>query len=94
MPSKPRLRCVHCGVKPRSRPRQLCWACYYTRGVREIYSPGGTWTQRSDENETEADLDAIIAEQMQCLPDWYLRENAAQHQSRLGRTAVPVPRQV
>ena len=36
--------CRHCGKKPVSRPRGLCWGCYYTSGVRERYpstSPHG-----------------------------------------------------
>ena len=29
--------CRHCGKAPVSRPRQLCWSCYYRAGVRELY---------------------------------------------------------
>lgn len=29
--------CLHCRRKPGGRPRQLCWTCYYTAGVRELY---------------------------------------------------------
>jgi hypothetical protein len=32
-----RKRCRHCDKKPISRPRQLCWDCYYTPGVRDLY---------------------------------------------------------
>jgi hypothetical protein len=38
--------CVHCDRFPVSRPRGLCWSCYYRPGVRELYPthpwhPGG-----------------------------------------------------
>lgn len=32
--------CVHCGgTRNVSRPRGLCWTCYYTPGVRDQYPP-------------------------------------------------------
>ena len=33
--------CVHCGTRSQSRPRGLCWPCYYTPGVRERYPQSG-----------------------------------------------------
>ena len=30
-------RCRHCGAGKVTRPRGLCWACYYMPGVREMY---------------------------------------------------------
>jgi hypothetical protein len=38
--------CRHCRRAKVSRPRGLCWACYYTPGVRELYpvtSKFGRW---------------------------------------------------
>jgi len=29
--------CRHCHAAPISRPRRLCWSCYYTPGVRGRY---------------------------------------------------------
>ena len=29
--------CRHCHEGPVSRPRGLCWRCFYTPGVREFY---------------------------------------------------------
>ncbi len=29
--------CQHCHATPSSRPRRLCWGCYYTPGVRDQY---------------------------------------------------------
>lgn len=31
------LRCCHCHKKKATRPRRLCWRCYYTHGVRNLY---------------------------------------------------------
>ena len=31
------MLCRHCQRTKASRPRGLCWACYYTAGVRERY---------------------------------------------------------
>jgi len=31
------MNCQHCNELPVSRPRRLCWSCYYTPGVREKY---------------------------------------------------------
>ena len=29
--------CRHCSERKVTRPRGLCWKCYYTPGVRELY---------------------------------------------------------
>jgi hypothetical protein len=31
------MKCRHCLCAPVSRPRGLCWGCYYTPGLRERY---------------------------------------------------------
>ena len=31
------MRCQHCRQAPISRPRRLCWVCYYKPGVRDLY---------------------------------------------------------
>lgn len=35
-----RAMCRHCGSKVASRPRGLCWTCYYTAAIRSQYTPG------------------------------------------------------
>jgi hypothetical protein len=35
------MLCRHCRSAPISRPRRLCWSCYYKPGVRELY-PGNS----------------------------------------------------
>lgn len=32
-----RPMCRHCGVRVASKPRLLCWPCYYAPGVRDLY---------------------------------------------------------
>ncbi len=31
------MPCRHCGRGAVNRPRGLCWSCYYTPGLRELY---------------------------------------------------------
>jgi hypothetical protein len=31
------MLCRHCHTTVVSRPRGLCWSCYYTDGVRDMY---------------------------------------------------------
>ncbi len=39
--------CRHCRKAPISRPRQLCWGCYYTPAIRDRYPPsGGKYARR------------------------------------------------
>ena len=38
--------CLHCHNRPVSRPRGLCWTCYYQPGVRDRYSPIGKFGRR------------------------------------------------
>lgn len=80
MPGKnryPVAPCVHCGKKRPNRPRGLCWQCYYTPGVRELYGVRGkfgAYGRRGLHEPTEAELEATIAEQRKKLPKWWTRE--------------------
>jgi hypothetical protein len=38
-PIAPPRMCRHCGKVRISRPRALCWICYYTVGVRDLHPP-------------------------------------------------------
>ena len=31
------MKCRHCSRRKVNRPRDLCWTCYYTPGVKEQY---------------------------------------------------------
>ena len=38
--------CQHCHQREASRPRQLCWLCYYRPGVRELYPTNSKFARR------------------------------------------------
>jgi hypothetical protein len=40
------MLCRHCGRRLVSRPRGLCWTCYYTPGLRELYPSTSKYAQR------------------------------------------------
>ena len=63
-------RCQHCQQNKACRPRKLCNACYDDLAIRHQYAP---IENHAPLNETEADLDALIAEQSkpENLPPWW-----------------------
>ncbi len=42
--------CRHCNNAPVSRPRGLCWSCYYTPGVRELFPSTSKFGRRGHGN--------------------------------------------
>jgi hypothetical protein len=38
--------CVHCGRGSVSRPRNLCWTCYYTPGVKDQHPSTSIYAKR------------------------------------------------
>jgi hypothetical protein len=38
--------CKHCRDHKVNRPRGLCWTCYYTPGVKEMYPSGSKYARR------------------------------------------------
>jgi hypothetical protein len=42
--------CRHCTKHHVNRPRGLCWACYYTPGVRELYPSTSKYSRRGVPN--------------------------------------------
>jgi hypothetical protein len=40
------MLCRHCGRAPTNRPRGLCWSCYYTPGVRDLYPSTSKFARR------------------------------------------------
>ncbi len=38
--------CRHCQKSNASRPRGLCWSCYYTPGVRALYPSSSKFARR------------------------------------------------
>ena len=72
--------CRHCNRRKVSKPRQLCYRCHLTPGIRCLYPTDAT--MRPDliagrpKTETEADLDRLIAHQRRQLPAWWREESA------------------
>ena len=44
------MLCRHCGRVRPSRPRGLCWSCYYTPGVRDQYPSTSKFARRGLED--------------------------------------------
>lgn len=65
--------CRHCSKFKANRPRGLCWKCYYTPGVRDLFPSTSKFVGKKEP--TQAELDATIAEQMKCLPEWWDKES-------------------
>ena len=66
--------CVHCAKPSRALKRcLLCVTCYGKREVRKMYVE---FVERDLNEPTWEQLEQIIAEQMQCLPDWWWGEFA------------------
>ena len=40
------LICRHCGKGKVNRPRGLCWTCYYTDGVKDMYPSTSKYARR------------------------------------------------
>ena len=67
--------CRHCSQPKVNRPRGLCWSCYYTPGVKELYPPTSKYAPTGEP--TAAEVEALIAEQSANLPDWWDAETRA-----------------
>lgn len=83
------MKCQHC---PRllsnrvGRGRGLCTRCYEDRAVRDLYprrksGPKDCDTPPVDDEPTEAELDALIAEQLKRLPVWWDEDCRAQREA-------------
>jgi len=44
--------CKHCSRSKVNRPRGLCWSCYYTPGVKEMYPSTSKYARRGVGNRT------------------------------------------
>src|SRR5437763_11905471 len=40
------MLCRHCQKVKSNRPRGLCWSCYYTPGVRDLYPSTSKFARR------------------------------------------------
>jgi hypothetical protein len=73
--------CKHCHKREAAkRSRGLCGTCHKDREIRALYPTAYVYSERAanlstHREPTEAELDAIIAEQSQHLPDWWDTED-------------------
>lgn len=83
--------CRHCGERGNYR-RGLCRTCHEDQDIRAQYAPRSK--SRHDPEPTEAELEAIIAEQRQTMPwgwaDAVEVKPKLLRASLFGRAAVPV----
>lgn len=72
-----RPRCRHCGNELVTRPRGLGWKCFANPAIRAMYGPPAEATAKfAPKGEpTEAELEVMIRQQMDCLPDWWPTES-------------------
>jgi hypothetical protein len=42
--------CRHCHRVPANRPRGLCWSCYYTPGLRDLYPSTSKFGRRGPDD--------------------------------------------
>lgn len=70
-----RKPCQHCGTEG-GYPRGLCYRCYSDKDIRSQYgsdSPAFVYSQRGEP--TAEEVERCVAEQMQCLPEWWDSES-------------------
>jgi len=91
--------CKHCRKPPEAHhmKRGLCQACYMRPWIRNRYpSLDKARGERQESRITMEELDAIIAEQMKCLPSWWNKEkaNAEVDVGRYGKSGTRVQRRI
>lgn len=57
--------CRHCNHDKVNRPRGLCWTCYYTPGIKELYPSQSKYARRGEGNFAG---EAGVPEPTQALP--------------------------
>ena len=58
--------CRQCQARKVARSRGLCFGCFYTPGVRDLYPVTSKYAPRKPQ--TEAELEAMIAAQVGTMP--------------------------
>lgn len=74
--------CRHCQKVKSNRPRGLCWSCYYTPGVRELYPSTSKFARRG-----VADFNgrARMPEPTAALPGTSEKVRVLEERARLGQ---------
>lgn len=71
--------CRHCRRRKANRARGLCWTCDQTPAVRALYPVTSKYDPLRNKLErhvepTAEEIDALVAEQMKNLPEWWEQE--------------------
>lgn len=77
MPGERHPKCRHCGLRFACKPGRLCGACHGDPAVRACYPRLRRGRRCSDavgEDATAAEVEALVREQMACLPPWWWRD--------------------
>ncbi len=74
--------CRHCQKVKSNRPRGLCWSCYYTPGVRDLYPSTSKFARRG-----VADFNgrARLPEPTDALPGTPEKVRVLEERARLGQ---------
>ena len=74
--------CRHCQKVKSNRPRGLCWSCYYTPGVRDLYPSTSKFARRG-----VADFNgrAKMPEPTDALPGTQEKVRVLEERARLGQ---------
>lgn len=70
--------CRHCRRTLIIKGRGLCGTCFSRAAVRVLYPPASNGRHDRDDEMTAEQLDALIAERMQCLPSWWASDTRKQ----------------
>lgn len=100
-PQRPATICRHCHARKVNRPLGLCWSCYYTHGVRELYPSTSKYNSRKSEEDREVkagkkrprkptEAPPGSAEKILILEGRVERKEALWHPGDAGMTEAPV----
>jgi hypothetical protein len=76
------MLCRHCERVKSNRPRGLCWSCYYTPGVRELYPSTSKFARRGVQ---DFNGKARMPEPTRALPGTPEKVTVLEERARLGQ---------
>jgi hypothetical protein len=74
--------CRHCGRESASRPRGLCWPCYYTPAIRVLYASQARYGLASGNRRAPLPAEPTTARPGSEEKIRVLCERAARHETR------------
>jgi hypothetical protein len=77
------MACRNCGRSPATRPRGLCWSCYYRPGVRKRFPSTSKFAQHGVEDFNGTAAPPVPTAALPGTPDKVavLQERARRHQA-------------